>query len=33
MEWLDRLNEWRETHWRCMIYSFLAGALFAGILL
>lgn len=33
MEWLDRFIEWCSGHWRCMLYSFLAGALFAGILL
>lgn len=33
MEWLDSAIEWWGTHWRSVLYSFLAGALFAGILL
>lgn len=33
MEWLDNLTEWWSTHWRSVVYSFLAGALFAGVLL
>ena len=28
MEILDRFTDWFEGHWRCAVYSFLAGALF-----
>lgn len=33
MEWADDLVKWFDGHWRCMVYSFLAGMIFAGALL
>lgn len=33
MEWLDGLTDWWGSHWRAVIYSFMAGALFAAVML
>lgn len=33
MDWLDNAVEWWATHWRAIVYSFIAGAFLAGLLI
>jgi hypothetical protein len=32
VEWLDNAIEWWGGHWRCIVYSFLAGLALAAVI-